>query len=257
MVSVMVDFPGENTRFRNDSPERRRHPVTDIETSLNRLRARIRECERYHGRTPGSVSLLPVSKGQPPEKIEQAWRLGIRDFGESYLQEGEAKAALARDRDWRCNWHFIGPLQSNKTRGIAANFQWVQSVERAKIARRLDDQRPAGLPPLNVCVQVNLSGEASKSGVHPSETEDLCREIAALPRLRLRGLMTIPAQLADESAQREAFRALAIEFRRLRESFPEMDTLSMGMSADFEAAIAEGATMIRLGEALFGKRPSR
>lgn len=256
MVSVMVDFPGQNTRFRNDSPERRRHPVTDIETSLNRLRARIRECENSHGRTPGSVSLLPVSKGQPPEKIEQAWRLGIRDFGESYLQEGEAKVALARDRGWRCNWHFIGPLQSNKTRGIAANFQWVQSVERAKIARRLNDQRPAGLPPLNVCVQVNLSGEAGKSGVRLAGTEDLCREIAALPRLRLRGLMTIPAQVAGESAQREAFRALANEFRRLREFFPEMDTLSMGMSADFEAAIAEGSTMIRLGEALFGKRPS-
>ncbi len=256
----MVDFPRENTRFRCNFPPPplpcpdRRHPVTDIETSLNRLHARIRECENRHGRTPGSVSLLPVSKGQPPEKIERAFRLGIRDFGESYLREAEAKVALARDRGWGCNWHFIGPLQSNKTRGIAANFQWVQSVERAKIARRLNDQRPAGLPPLNVCAQVNLSGEASKSGVHPAGVEDLCREIAALPRLRLRGLMTIPARLVGESAQRGAFRALATEFRRLREFFPEMDTLSMGMSADFEAAIAEGATMIRLGEALFGPR---
>ena len=229
--------------------------MTDIESSLNLVRARIRECEKRHGRAPGSVSLLPVGKGQPLEKIERAWRLGIRDFGESYLREAQARMALARDRDWRCDWHFIGPLQSNKTRGIAANFQWVQSVERVKIARRLNEQRPAGLPPLNVCVQVNLSGEVSKSGVNLAGAEDLCREIAALPRLRLRGLMAIPARLADESAQREAFRALAVEFHRLREFFPDMDTLSMGMSADFEAAIAEGATMIRLGEAIFGKRP--
>ena len=257
MLYVMVDFAGEKPVFRTNFLERCRRPVTDIETSLNGLRARIRDCEKRYGRVPGSVSLLPVSKGQPPEKIEQAWRLGIRDFGESYLQEAEARMALARDRNWRCNWHFIGPLQSNKTRGIAANFQWVQSVERIKIARRLSDQRPAGLPPLNVCVQVNLSGEVSKSGVGLAGTEDLCREIAALPRLRLRGLMAIPAQLADESAQREAFRALAIEFHRIREFFPEMDTLSMGMSADFEAAIAEGATMIRLGEAIFGKRLHR
>ena len=231
--------------------------MTDLETNLNRIRARVRECEERHGRAPGSVSLLAVGKGQPPEKIERAWRLGLRSFGESYLREAQAKIALAEDRGRSCDWHFIGPPQSNKTRGIAANFQWVQSVERAKIARRLNDQRPAGLPPLNVCAQVNLSGEAGKSGVHPAGTEDLCREIAALPHLRLRGLMAIPARLADESAQRAAFRVLADKFRRLREFFPDMDTLSMGMSADFEAAIAEGATMIRLGEALFGKRPGR
>ena len=231
--------------------------MTDIETNLNHLRARVRECEQRHGRAPGSVSLLPVGKGQPFAKIERAWRLGMRDFGESYLREAQAKIVLAQDRNFRCDWHFIGPLQSNKTRGVAANFQWVQSVERAKIARRLNDQRPDGLPTLNVCAQVNLSGEASKSGVPLAETEALCRAIAAMPRLRLRGLMAIPARLADESAQRAAFRALALEFHRLRESFPAMDTLSMGMSADFEAAIAEGATMIRLGEAVFGKRPNR
>ena len=231
--------------------------MTDIESKLNRLRARISECEQRHGRAPGSVTLLPVGKGQPFAKIEQAWRLGARDFGESYLREAEAKIALAKDRDLRCDWHFVGPLQSNKTRGIAENFHWVQSVERAKIARRLNDQRPADLPPLNVCAQVNLSGEASKSGVALAETEALCRAIAAMPRLRLRGLMAIPARLADEAAQRAAFRTLAVEFHRLRESFPAMDTLSMGMSADFEAAIAEGATMIRLGEAIFGKRPHR
>ncbi len=225
--------------------------MTDIAANLSRIRARVRECEARHGRPRGSVSLLPVSKGQPPEKIELARRLGIRDFGENYLQEAQAKMALAQD----CDWHFIGPLQSNKTRGIAANFQWAQSVGRMKVARRLNDQRPADLPPLNVCVQVNLSGEAGKSGIRLAEAEDLCRAIESLPRLRLRGLMAIPARLAGDRAQREAFRVLASEFRRLRETFSGMDTLSMGMSADFEAAIAEGATMIRLGEALFGPRP--
>ena len=229
--------------------------VTDIAANLKQIRARIQECEARYGRAPGSVSLLPVSKGQPPERIEQAYRFGIRDLGESYLKEAQDRMALARDLNWHCNWHFIGPLQSNKTRGIAAVFQWVQSVERAKIARRLNDQRPAGLPPLNVCVQVNLSEEPGKSGVSLGQAEDLCREFENLPRLRLRGLMAIPARIADERVQREAFRTLAGEFHRLRKSFPGMDTLSMGMSADFEAAIAEGSTMIRLGEVLFGKRP--
>lgn len=224
--------------------------MTDIAANLNRLRARIQECEENHGRLPGSVVLLPVSKGQPMAKIEQAWRLGLRDFGENYLQEAVEKMVLRSD----CNWHFIGPLQSNKTRGIAENFQWVQSVERAKIARRLNEQRPAGLPPLNVCLQVNLSGEDSKSGVELVEIEALCREVAALPRLCIRGLMSIPAKLADMESQRLAFRPLATEFHRLRNIFPAMDTLSMGMSDDFEAAIAEGATMIRLGTAIFGPR---
>ena len=224
--------------------------MTDFAANLSRIRTRIRQCEEDYGRPPGSVALLPVCKGQPVGKIERAWRLGIRDFGENYLQEALDKMILPQD----CRWHFIGPLQSNKTRGIAENFQWVQSVEREKIARRLNDQRPAGLPPLNVCVQVNLSGEVSKSGVELAAAEDLCREIAALPRLRLRGLMSIPAQRVDEPAQRQAFRTLAGEFNRLRKTFPAMDTLSMGMSGDFEAAIAEGATLIRLGTALFGKR---
>ena len=252
---AMVDLTGKNARFREYFSGPLPSHVTDIAANLERIRARIRECEARYGRAPGSVSLLPVSKGQPLEKIERAYRLGIRDLGESYLKEAQDKIALAQDRNWRCNWHFIGPLQSNKTRGIAAIFQWVQSVERAKIALRLNDQRPEGLPPLNVCVQVNLSGEPGKSGVDLCETGNLCREIEALPRLRLRGLMAIPARIADERVQREAFRTLAGEFHRLRKSCSGMDTLSMGMSADFEAAIAEGATMIRLGEVLFGKRP--
>ncbi len=224
--------------------------MTGIAPRLEQLRARIRECEGRHGRPPGSVRLLPVSKGQKPARIAEARRLGITGFGESYLREALDKMNRAPD----CQWHFIGPLQSNKTRGIAENFHWVQSVARSKVARRLNDQRPADLPPLNVCVQVNLSGEESKSGVALADAEMLCREVNRLPRLRLRGLMTIPARVAEENAQRLAFRKLAAEFQRLRRMIPEIDTLSMGMSHDFEAAIAEGATMIRLGTALFGAR---
>lgn len=224
--------------------------MTGIAPRLEQLRARIRECEGRHGRPPGSVRLLPVSKGQKPARIAEARRLGITGFGESYLQEALDKMNQAPD----CQWHFIGPLQSNKTRGIAENFHWVQSVARSKVARRLNDQRPVGLPPLNVCVQVNLSGEESKSGVALADAEMLCREVNRLPRLRLRGLMTIPARVAEENARRLAFRKLAAEFQRLRRVFPEMDTLSMGMSHDFEAAIAEGATTVRIGTALFGAR---
>ncbi len=224
--------------------------MTGIAVNLRRIRDRIRECESRCGREPGSVTLLPVSKGQPVEKLAAARREGVAAFGESYLREALGK--MRREPD--CQWHFIGPIQSNKTRGIAENFHWVHSVERGKIARRLNDQRPAALPPLNVCAQVNLSGEAGKSGVALADVEALCREIAALPRLRLRGLMAIPAKLEQADAQREGFRPLAGEFHRLRPIFPELDTLSMGMSHDFESAIAEGATMVRLGTLVFGPR---
>ncbi len=224
--------------------------MTDFTAKLQKLQAQIRDCEARHGRAPGSVIFLPVSKGQPLEKIERIRRLGVDRFGENYLREAEGKMA----RTSGCVWHFIGPVQSNKTRGIAARFDWVQSVERVKIAARLDSQRPAELPRLNVCVQVNISGESGKSGVAPDEAGALCGTVAKLPRLRLRGLMAIPAKLPTEREQRRQFRALAGHFNRLRETFPEMDTLSMGMSGDFEAAIAEGATLVRIGQALFGKR---
>ena len=245
---LMVDFHRRSTENRHSifQPD----IVTGIALRLEQLLARIRECEGRHGRPPGSVRLLPASKGQPMARIAEARRLGVTGFGESYLQEALGKIDQAPD----CQWHFIGPLQSNKTRGIAENFHWVQSVARTRIARRLNDQRPKESPPLNVCVQVNLSGEASKSGVAPADAEMLCREVNRLPRLRLRGLMTIPARVEGEDAQRLAFRKLAAEFRRLQRTFSEMDTLSMGMSRDFEAAIAEGATMVRLGTALFGAR---
>ncbi len=244
----MVDFHRRSTGNRRIFPQS--DIVTGIAHRLEKLRARIRECEDRHGRPPGSVRLLPVSKGQPAARIAETRRLGITGFGESYLREALDKMSQAPD----CQWHFIGPLQSNKTRGVAENFHWVQSLARSKVARRLNDQRPARLPPLNVCVQVKLSGEESKSGVALADAEMLCREVSRLPRLRLRGLMTIPARVAGEDAQRLAFRTLAMEFQRLRREFPEMDTLSMGMSHDFEAAIVEGATMVRLGTALFGAR---
>ena len=242
--------PPETIEIRNRFLPSITLPVTAIAARLDQIRKRVRECEQRHGRQPGSVIVLPVSKGQPVDRMLAARRLGLRLFGESYLREALGKMGHALD----CQWHFIGPLQSNKTRGVAENFHWVQSVERAKIARRLNDQRPAALPPLNACVQVNLSGEDSKSGVLLAGAEALCREVAALPRLRLRGLMTIPARMEATGAQRQAFGELAAEFRRLRQFFPEMDTLSMGMSDDFEAAIAEGATVIRLGTAIFGRR---
>ncbi|HVL77159.1 MAG TPA: YggS family pyridoxal phosphate-dependent enzyme, partial [Noviherbaspirillum sp.] len=177
-------------------------------------------------------------------------------FGENYVQEGldkidAVRALLPADV---LEWHFIGPLQSNKTRAVAAHFDWVHSVERVRIAQRLSDQRPAHLPPLNVCLQVNISGEASKSGVAPGEVETLARAIAALPKLRLRGLMAIPEPAEDVPAQRAPLHAMKLLFERLRGQGLPLDTLSMGMSQDLEAAVAEGATIVRIGTAIFGKR---
>lgn len=219
------------------------------------------------GRASDAVTLLAVSKAQPLAALAEARRAGVRDFAENYLQEALPKiAALPRDG---LRWHFIGPLQSNKTADVAAHFDWVHGIDREKIARRLSDQRPAGLPPLNVCVQVNISGEASKSGVAPADAAALCRAVAALPRLRLRGLMTIPAPvekrgqspfLAEKgdahlfSNPREPYRRLRALLESLTRDGLELDTLSAGMSDDFEAAIAEGSTMIRIGTALFGER---
>jgi len=223
-----------------------------IADNILEIRERIHAFEQRFGRQPGAVTLLAVSKKQPVESIRTAYEAGIRDFGENYLQEAEAKIAALRDLD--ANWHFIGPIQSNKTRSIADHFQWVHSVERLKIARRLSEQRDPSMPPLNVCIQVNLSGEASKSGVVPAETEDLCRQIDTLKQLNLRGLMAIPAPEQDFSRQRQVFHELATLFHRLQGQFSQFDTLSMGMSGDYEAAIAEGSTMIRVGTALFGPR---
>jgi pyridoxal phosphate enzyme (YggS family) len=196
--------------------------------------------------------VLAVSKTKPPEAVRAAAETGQRDFGENHLQDALTKLDSLGDLD--LVWHFIGPVQSNKTRVIAARFDWVHSIDRAKIARRLNEQRPEGLPPLDVCLQVNVSGEASKSGLAPAAVEELAHAVAELPRLRLRGLMTLPEPRDDLEGQRRPF----AELRGIKESLNAgglaLDTLSMGMTNDMEAAIAEGATIIRIGTAIFGAR---
>ena len=204
-------------------------------------------------RPAGSVRLLAVSKTFGPDAVLAAADAGQRAFGENYVQEGVDKIQALKERG--LEWHFIGPIQSNKTRPIAEHFDWVHTVEREKIAVRLSEQRPPALGPLNVCVQVNISGEASKSGASPDEVESLAEAVARLPNLRLRGLMAIPEPADDFAAQRAPFAAMHELFERLREKFgPGFDTLSMGMSADMRAAILEGSTIVRVGSAIFGAR---
>jgi len=205
-----------------------------------------------------SVTLLAVSKTFGVDAIAEAHAAGQRCFGENYVQEAVEKVAALEGLVPRPEWHLIGPIQTNKTRVVAATFDWVHSVDRLKVAERLSAQRPAGLAPLSVCVQVNVSGEASKSGVAPAEVEAIARAVAALPRLRLRGLMGIPEPVAgaDLAAQRRPFRALRTLFDQLRSDGLALDTLSAGMSDDLEAAVLEGATMVRIGSAIFGRRPA-
>lgn len=204
------------------------------------------------GRSPDAVTLLAVSKKKPLEAILELADAGQLDFGESFVQEGVDKIAAAGRDD--LVWHFIGPLQSNKTRLVAEYFDWVHSVDRLKIARRLSDQRSPSSDPLNVCIQVNIDREDSKSGVLAEDLEPLARDVAALPRLRLRGLMCLPEIREDPEAQREPFARLRELADDLRRSGLDLDTLSMGMTADFDAAIREGATIVRIGTALFGER---
>jgi pyridoxal phosphate enzyme (YggS family) len=227
-----------------------------IPQNLQAVQTAIANAARAALRDPGTVALLAVSKTFGPEAVLEAAQAGQTAFGENYLQEALDKMAALRAAHpaLRLEWHFIGPIQSNKTRAIAENFDWVHSVEREKIAQRLSDQRPAHLPPLNVCLQINISGEASKSGVTLEEAPQLARAIAAMPRLRLRGLMTIPEANDAFEQQRMPFRQLRELRDRLAAQGLDLDTLSMGMSADMPAAIAEGATMVRIGTAIFGKR---
>lgn len=223
--------------------------MSTIANNIAKVATRIREAAQAVGRDPDAVGLLAVSKTQSAEAIREANAAGLVHFGENYLQEAlEKQASLA---DLALTWHFIGPIQSNKTKAIAAHFDWVHSVDRLKIAQRLSEQRPAQLPPLNVCLQVNVSGEASKSGCAPDEVEALANAVAALPGLRLRGLMAIPEPSNDPAEQHAAFARLSLLQQQLD---LELDTLSMGMSQDLEAAIAEGATWVRIGTALFGAR---
>ncbi len=220
--------------------------------NTTKLLERVKRCAQKSQFHNSDILVLAVSKTRSAEEVRAAHGCGLTDFGENYLQEALEKIAALEDLP--LNWHFIGPIQSNKTRAIAEHFSWVHSVDRAKIARRLDAQRPAHLPPLNVCLQVNISGEESKSGVHVDALPELVNAVVALPRLRLRGLMAIPAATPDTNAQRETFSRMRSLFNALRDSAPGMDTLSMGMSDDMEAAIAEGATIVRIGTAIFGPR---
>jgi pyridoxal phosphate enzyme (YggS family) len=226
--------------------------MTTISANLQAVHARIETAARACGRAPETVGLLAVSKTWPASSVREAAMAGQRAFGENYVQEGIDKIREVARPD--LEWHFIGPLQGNKTRQVAETFDWVHSVDRLKIAERLAQQRPETLPPLQVCLQVNISGEDTKSGVAPQEAPALAQRIAQLPRLALRGLMAIPAPAADFAGQREPFRRLRLLFEQLVREGLALDTLSMGMSNDIEAAIAEGATLVRVGTAIFGER---
>ncbi|VVO41010.1 YggS family pyridoxal phosphate-dependent enzyme [Pseudomonas fluorescens] len=223
--------------------------MSTIADNIALVQTRIQAAALAAQRDANSVHLLAVSKTKPAEALREAYAAGIRDFGENYLQEALGKQLELADLP--LSWHFIGPIQSNKTRAIAENFAWVHSVDRLKIAQRLSEQRPAELPPLNICIQVNVSGEASKSGCTPADLPALASAINALPRLKLRGLMAIPEPTEDRAVQDAAFAAV----QHLQASLNlSLDTLSMGMSHDLESAIAMGATWVRIGTALFGAR---
>ncbi|MGE1090917.1 YggS family pyridoxal phosphate-dependent enzyme [Pseudomonas zeae] len=223
--------------------------MSTIADNIQLVSSRIQAAVTAANRAENSVQLLAVSKTKPAQALREAYAAGLRDFGENYLQEALGKQLELADLP--LIWHFIGPIQSNKTRAIAEHFDWVHSVDRLKIAQRLSEQRPAELPPLNICIQVNVSGEASKSGCTPADLPALAAAINALPRLKLRGLMAIPEPTEDRAEQDAAFAAV----QKLQASLDlQLDTLSMGMSHDLESAIAQGATWVRIGTALFGAR---
>ncbi len=228
--------------------------MATISANLQAVRTRIGEAARAAGRDPKRINLLAVGKAWPADALRQAACAGQRAFGENKLQEAIAKMAELTDLD--LEWHFIGAIQSNKTRPVAEHFDWVHSVDRLKVAQRLAQARAAELGPLNICLQVNLGGEASKSGVAPQQALALARDVAALPNLRLRGLMAIPEASADPLMQRRRFGELRVLRDTMNAAGLDLDTLSMGMSDDLEAAIAEGATVVRVGTAIFGDRAS-
>jgi len=223
-----------------------------LSDNIAKLRQRVRRSAEKSQFGNSDILVVAVSKTRPAEDIRAAHALGFANFGENYLQEALEKMAALQDLP--LIWHFIGPIQSNKAGPIAENFDWVHSIDREKIARRLNDQRPAQLPPLQVCLQINISGEVSKSGASIDEMPALARAILELPRLQLRGLMAIPAANADSTQQHESFSAMREALAQLKTLAPAVDTLSMGMSSDLEAAILEGANAIRVGTAIFGAR---
>ena len=228
--------------------------MRDIQQQLSFIHQKISASVERYQRRPEDVQLLAVSKTQPAEKVAQAYDAGQRAFGENYLQEARDKQqALA---ELAIEWHFIGPIQSNKTREIAEHFSWVHSVDRLKIAKRLSQQRPEHMPDLNICLQVNIDNEPTKSGISVSELKELVSAIGELPKLKLRGLMVIPAKRDSVEEQRAVFAQVHAQLRELSQQHPALplDTLSMGMSDDMEAAIAEGANIVRIGSALFGPR---
>ncbi len=227
-----------------------------IAYALQQVKQRIDHAIASTARSAGSVAVLAVSKTQPAQAVRAAHAAGQRAFGENYVQEAQSKIEALADLRPRIEWHLIGPLQSNKTRAVAEAFDWVHSVDRLKTAQRLAEQRPPGLAPINVCLQVNVGGEASKSGVEPADLLALARAVAALPRerLRLRGLMSIPEPATGLDAQRAPHRRLRELMAALGDDGLALDTLSMGMSADLEAAVMEGATIVRVGTAVFGTR---
>lgn len=226
----------------------------NLAAALSGVRERMAQAATRAGRSAQSVTLLAVGKAQPAPLIAMAADLGLSDFGESYLKEALGKIAALRDRE--LTWHFVGRLQANKTRPVAESFAWVHALDRLKIAARLSEQRPFHAPPLNVCLQVNLAGEASKGGVPGAELPALAASVAALPRLKLRGLMCLPPEETEAARQRAWFAQLRALYEQLNACGLGLDTLSMGMSGDFEAAIEEGATVVRIGTALFGARPN-
>jgi len=229
--------------------------MTTIAANLQSVHRRIATACAAVGRSVGEVQLLAVSKTFGPEAVREALEAGQRAFGENYLQEAVDKMPLLADLP--IEWHCIGPIQSNKTRLVAAHFAWAHTIDRLKIAQRLSEQRPRELPPLRVCIQVNIDGGPTKSGVAPADVPALAQEIATLPRLELRGLMTIPDPVDDFAAQQAVHARARALFDRLRAAGLPLDTLSMGMSADLEAAIAAGSTMVRIGTAIFGSRPAK
>lgn len=230
--------------------------MSSIQQNIEHITSQIRYDEQKCGRTPESVQLLAVSKTKPVEAILEAYQAGQNAFGENYVQEGVSKVQHFAEHypDNRIEWHFIGPIQSNKSRLVAEHFDWVHTIDRAKIAQRLNDQRPSELKPLQVLIQVNTSGEASKSGVTEAEVFELAELISRLPNLTLRGLMSIPANVSDYESQLHEFQKLATLKQTLEAQFPEIDILSMGMSGDMTAAIEAGSTMVRIGTAIFGAR---
>ncbi|HHF2901428.1 TPA: YggS family pyridoxal phosphate-dependent enzyme [Vibrio alginolyticus] len=230
--------------------------MSSIQQNIEHITSQIRYDEQKCGRTPESVQLLAVSKTKPVEAILEAYQAGQTAFGENYVQEGVSKVQHFTEHypDNRIEWHFIGPIQSNKSRLVAEHFDWVHTIDRTKIAQRLNDQRPSELKPLQVLIQVNTSGETSKSGVTEAEVFDLAELISRLPNLTLRGLMSIPANVSDYESQLREFQKLATLKQTLEAQFPEIDTLSMGMSGDMTAAIEAGSTMVRIGTAIFGAR---